>query len=270
LRRWGGAALDFLYPPVCAICYRRLEAGDRTICFRCEGSMIVREGWRCPRCGALGTGNPPEPGRPCRFCPPDGAHYRGVFSVTGYFDASARCIHMYKYRRRHEMGEAMARMMRRHLSEPLGRLAGRLDRVAPVPLHWLRRAWRGFNQSDLLGRALSEELGVPCDMGLLERRRWTRRQALMPRDRRAANVAGAFAVIHGADLRGQGILVVDDVVTSGHTIGECARVLREAGAREVWGASFANTHLAGYNLADDLLQWGPPISAPAPDASGPA
>jgi ComF family protein len=111
----------------------------------------------------------------------------------------------------------------------------------------MRRMERGFNQSALLARPLAEALGLAYDGRLLRRRRHTRRQALVPRERRAENVRDAFAVGRGRDVQGQGILLVDDVVTTGHTIGECARVLRQAGAREVWVASYAR---AGMGTAE--------------------
>jgi ComF family protein len=199
----------------------------------------MRASWRCDRCGGTYHGAPPEHGRPCRLCPPEGAAYQGVLSVVGYGNRVARCVHAFKYSRREELGTVMARLMAEWLREPIQTLGGRIDCVAPVPLHWARRLTRGFNQSDLLARTLASAQGLSYTPRLLRRLRNTRRQALIPRDRRAENVKGAFAVRDGAQVRDMGILLVDDVVTTGFTIDECARVLRESGAREVWVASFA-------------------------------
>jgi ComF family protein len=122
--------------------------------------------------------------------------------------------------------------------------------VAPVPLHWWRRLQRGFNQSDLLGRELARAYRLNYNAHLLRRVKFTKRQALVPRERRAENVKGAFKVRRGsaAEVRDAGVLLIDDVVTSGHTIHECAKVLLDAGAREVWVASFAR---AGMSRAED-------------------
>jgi ComF family protein len=137
----------------------------------------------------------------------------------------------------------MGRLMVDRLSEPLGALGRRIDVIAPVPLHWFRRLRRGFNQSARLAAILGLAAGTAVDPWLMRRVRYTRPQALLPHDRRAQNVQGAFGLRRGASVRGMGILLVDDVVTTGHTIDECARVLRRAGAREVWVASFARAGL---------------------------
>jgi ComF family protein len=199
-------------------------------------------------------GAAPEAGRRCRLCPPDKASWRGAVSASGYGPAAAACIYAFKYGRRREAGEAMARMMRRELGEALRPLRDRLTMVAPVPIHWRRRFWRGFNQSDLLAEAMAEELGLPCRLELLRRVRYTPRQALLPRERRADNVRGAFALsdnVSAGELSGLGVLLVDDVVTTGSTIDACARALLDAGAREAWVACFARAGAGGPPATDE-------------------
>lgn len=239
LRDWGGAAVDFLYPPVCPLCFDRLQPGDHTVCHACRAALALRPDWRCNRCGGAGLGEGPQAGRRCRLCPPEGALWRGALSVSAYHDRAARCVQLFKYNRRLEIGELMARLMNQHLAEPLALLHGRIDCVAPVPLHWFRRLLRGFNQSDLLARELARAYRFEYDPRLLRRTRFTRRQALVPREHRAANVKGAFRLRRYRDVRDAGVLLVDDVVTSGETVNECAKALLDAGAREIWVASFA-------------------------------
>ncbi|HOE97054.1 MAG TPA: ComF family protein [Candidatus Sumerlaeota bacterium] len=246
LRQWPAAVVDFLYPPICILCLRRLERGRQSICLACENLLRVADEWRCRRCGAHGSAEmAPAGDRPCRLCPPAGAHYQGVLAVVGYNDASQALVHRFKYHRRLEVGEAIARLMADDLRRPLSQLHGRLDCVAPVPLHWRRRWERGFNQSLLLARAVSQASGIELNPALLRRKRHTRRQALVPRASRAQNVRGAFALaVEPGALAGRGVLLVDDVVTTGSTIEECARVLRAGGAREVWVACFARAGMA--------------------------
>jgi len=132
------------------------------------------------------------------------------------------------------------------LARPLGdRLAIALegcttDVVVPVPLHWSRRWRRGYNQADLLARALGRSIGCPADRHALRRTRRTAPQRGYTREERAGNVRGAFAA-HRARLKGARVLLVDDVVTTGATLTECARVLAEAGAIEVRAAAVART-----------------------------
>ncbi|MCL5271687.1 MAG: ComF family protein [bacterium] len=231
--------MDLLYPPVCPLCGRLLTGRTRRSASACRAELAPRYEWRCDRCGAAGVGAAPENGRSCRLCPPSGASYQGVLSVAGYGERVARCVHLFKYHGRLEMGRLMGVLMVERLAAPLGILGRRIDLIAPVPLHWCRRLRRGFSQSGRLAAALGAGTGVGVDPCLLRRIRYTRAQALVPRERRADNVRGAFSLRRGAPVRGRGILLVDDVVTSGHTIDECARMLRLGGAREVWVASFA-------------------------------
>ncbi len=238
--RLGRNLIDLIYPPACALCGLRLHPFEQTVCETCRRRILTESTWRCRRCGATGAGESPSPGAPCRFCPPPGACYQGVLSATRYTDASALCVARFKYQRRLELGRLMADMTVARLAEPIRDLEDRVGWVAPVPLHWLRRARRGFNQSHELARRLAHALALPLKPGLLRRRRYTRPQVRVARERRAENVRGAFVV--GRAYRGAplpGVLLVDDVVTTGATVGECARVLTEAGAAQVWVASFA-------------------------------
>jgi predicted amidophosphoribosyltransferase len=102
--------------------------------------------------------------------------------------------------------------------------------VVPVPLHPVRLAERGFNQSALLAGPIARRLGAPFLPLALARVRDTPRQASLGRDDRLGNVRGAFAVRQPKRLRGRPVLLVDDVRTTGSTLAECTRALLEAGA----------------------------------------
>ena len=108
------------------------------------------------------------------------------------------------------------------------------DMVVPVPLYWLRRWQRGFNQSLLLAEAYVGERGWPIEPNILRRTRNTRPQVMLPAELRAANVRNAFAVTDPDRVRGRRVLIVDDVLTTMHTVIECSRVLKQAGAAEVY------------------------------------
>jgi ComF family protein len=238
LRNLISGTADLLYPPMCALCGERLVPFEAELCDPCRSRVLPAPEWRCRLCGATGRGAAPERG-PCRYCPPPGADYRGVLAATSYRPEAARCVHLFKYDRRLEIGAMLARMMVSRLSEPIRLLGDRVEWVVPVPLHWRRRAWRGFNQAALLGRPLAEATGLAYRPEALRRVRATRRQVRVPAHRRAENVRGAFRLSRRAGSALPGVLLVDDIVTSGHTVAECARVFRAAGSAEVWVASFA-------------------------------
>jgi competence protein ComFC len=114
--------------------------------------------------------------------------------------------------------------------------------VVPVPLHFIKRHGRGFNQAELLGRGLADGVGLPLVSGVLVRRRWTWAQARLGREQRKANVAGAFTVRYPDAVRGKRILLVDDVCTTGSTLESCAEALKQAGARSVDALTLARDY----------------------------
>lgn len=232
--------VDLAYPPTCPYCERRLNHVEQIICDDCRALLIPEDTWRCNRCGATGAGPQPPPG-PCPHCPPLTASYHGILASTRYTGLTARCIYDFKYHRRAEMGRLMADVMVTRLAEPVLALEGRIGAIVPVPLHWRRRLWRGFNQSDLLAQRLSQAVDIPV-MHPLNRTRYTRAQARIPSHRteeREKNVRGAFTCKKSVSTPLPGVLLIDDVVTTAHTVGECARVLKLAGAPQVWIACFA-------------------------------
>jgi ComF family protein len=112
--------------------------------------------------------------------------------------------------------------------------------IVPVPLHWRKRLWRGYNQSQALARGLSDRLGVPCRSRWLWRTRATSEQRMQANaGERRVNVAGAFWA--RGRLGGLHVLLVDDVMTTGHTASEAARALKKAGAKCVSVAILART-----------------------------
>lgn len=203
------AVLDAVYPPQCALCG---TMGDPAYCSPCRDETE----WLEPRVTTLVQ---PDP-------------LTGFAAATRYAGRSAQAVTRLKYGRHTALAEPMAATIARLVAEC--RLDD-VDWVVPVPIHWLRRCSRGFNQAELLASALPPARVRP---ELLRRVRWTRPQASLPADRRDGNLVGAFACT--ADIAGAHILLVDDVLTSGATVRECATSLRSRGARSVSAVVFAS------------------------------
>jgi ComF family protein len=127
------------------------------------------------------------------------------------------------------------------LARPLGELlvercplpVSEYDVVIPVPLHLTRLRWRGFNQAQFLAHILARPAGVPVDAVSLQRIRATRPQVELDETQRRRNVAQAFCVARPQAVHRRRVLLIDDVFTTGATVGECARVLLHAGAQGV-------------------------------------
>jgi ComF family protein len=168
-------------------------------------------------------------------------HVNSCEAAGVYAGALREIVHALKYQRRTSLARPLASL----LLEQCGSVLEGADAVIPVPLHPSRQRQRGFNQAELIARALP----FPCT-NVLERVRATSSQTDLPADKRRANVRGAFAVKWGHSpffVRHPGKKVsvpispvlVDDVATTGATLSECARVLKEAGAREVRAVTVA-------------------------------
>lgn len=148
-------------------------------------------------------------------------------------------IHQCKYGRKSHLAETLgpllatfSRTWLNHLNSPL---------IMPIPLHPVRLRERGFNQSLLLARFVMSALDAELDFLTLRRIRYTQPQTGLKRDERRKNVRRAFGVVDGEALEGRSIILVDDVATTGNTLNECARVLKRAGAKRVFGLVLART-----------------------------
>ena len=134
------------------------------------------------------------------------------------------------------LGPLLARFAEERIAE-----SGPAVLIMPVPLHPKRLRERGFNQSLLLARHVSRALHIDLDFLSLRRVRYTPPQASLAKSERKQNVRGAFELKNQDAVKGINILLVDDVVTTGNTLNECARILRKGGARKVFGLSLART-----------------------------
>ncbi len=156
-----------------------------------------------------------------------------------YQHPASEVIKALKFRGRLEMAQVMARRMVPFFAKEVVTDTGPIDWLVPVPLHFLRRWSRGFNQSELIAKEMSRLIGVPTLNGILKRIKRTRQQTLLDPTMRRRNVEGAFAAMHPGPVRDRSVLLIDDVFTSGATANDCARALREAGAAGVHVFTFA-------------------------------
>ncbi|MDQ7844271.1 MAG: ComF family protein [Armatimonadota bacterium] len=242
------AAVRLLFPPRCQLCG---APGEFPLCGGCLHTFPQIRPPFCPRCGHPLVARGAAPLR-CRGCPGEGAAYTRARAWGAYDGPLREAIHTLKFGRR------------RALAGPLGALlAGlaasdpglqRVQAIVPVPLHPQRQRERGFNQAHLLAAEVGRALGVPVEARVLERGRPTPAQAELSAASRRANVRGAF-ILRGA-VRWARVLVVDDVMSTGSTVGECAQVLRQGGAGEVAVLTLARTVRTGpAEAAGSALRW---------------
>lgn len=240
-------ALNLVYPSTCRVCDARLTAPRqhpglaRWLCGHCFDELTPVAPPFCSVCGEAFAGAMDRDFK-CSNC--DGRRMAFDFAISGFKAAGPlrELIHHFKYSRDLTLRGALADALMQTLEEP--RLAAEdlsSWMLVPVPLHWLREMRRGFNQSWELCRELSLRTGIPAGQ-IMHRKRRTSTQAKLNRQERLENLRGVFSlrrspplpVLARPDIRGKKILLVDDVLTTGATAHECAKVLkREAGAEKV-------------------------------------
>lgn len=232
--------LDFWLPARCLGCSRfGVEVGPLGLCLGCRGRLRKVQG--DPACAVCGE-SPATAAQPsnwvcvrCRAVPPGCFRLITAYWYTPPLDAVVKGLKFdgLEYLGRH-LGEA--------LSAEIDAERLDCDVVAHVPLHWWRRARRGFDQAELIARALASRAGLPFTP-LLRRRRATARQTGLGRRARQQNPRGAFEARPGIAVGGRRILLVDDIVTTGATLSEAALCLRAAGASRIVAVAVARTPL---------------------------
>jgi competence protein ComFC len=231
---WRGVN-QLLWPAVCSTCNDAICDTDNDLCPKCWNELLTcTAGDYCPRCGRDAS-KYGLVGGACAACRNEELHFDGIARAGVYADALQRMILAFKHDRS-ELAVALASLADAALQG--SSFCDAVDLFVPVPLHWTRRLLRGYNQSHLIARRLHHpHARVSTDL-VRARRTRTQPQVATPAAR-ARNVAGAFVVRDRNDLGSKTICLVDDVKTSGATLNECAKTLKEAGAVKVYALVLA-------------------------------
>lgn len=224
----GRKLLDALLPQDCLLC--AAAAGGELLCAECGSELPRLPQPACPRCG-----QPSPSGETCGRCQRHPPHFDALVAALPYAFPIDRMLQQLKYGHQLSLAD--------WFGERLVAVAGNreADMVIPLPLHSRRMAERGFNQALEIARPLARRLAIPLVTDICERSRETRPQEGLTLLQRRRNLRNAFAC--RADLAGQRILLVDDVVTTAASVNECARTLRLHGAAMVTVAAVARTLL---------------------------
>ena len=228
---------QLVYPAVCIRCEALAPNPGEDFCPACVRDLTADPHFTCPRCTST-VGEHTDVSAGCPRCRDDRFHFDSAFRLGPYDGLLRDMILAMKHRTGETLSECVGRLWARHHADRFRALG--VTVVIPVPLHWWRRLRRGYNQAETLAAALARQLGVEHRPRSLRRIRPTRYQSRLAESDRRTNVRGAFGVSRSARLKGEIVLLVDDVLTTGSTASEAARSLRQGGATTVHVAVLAH------------------------------
>jgi len=232
---WRGF-LDLIYPRSCAVCGGEVGREGVHLCWECLSAVPVIGLPFCSLCGDPVEGLVEHSYR-CSWCRRHRPAFDLARSAVRHRGGFRRALHAFKYDGAVWLRIDFLRLLEACVATHFTDIV--FDAVTYVPLYPTRERHRTYNQAGTLARGLSARLGVPLGRGLLRRVRATASQTELSAAARRSNVRGAFRAVHPRWIEGRRFLLVDDVMTTGATVNEVSRVLKEAGAVGVYVVTLA-------------------------------
>jgi len=238
LNRGWQAAKSLVFPVYCASCRQPCHGlqDQLLLCSPCKLSLLRHCTPSCPRCGLFfNSGSRPEKSllgpANCPSCRRRKLWFADTLALGPYRGELREAV----LRSKRSTEEALTLALGALMGQQLGPLleTQEIELVTNTPTHWKRRWQRGVQSTELLLRGIVSQVALPVASRMLRCRRYTRKQGTLSPAERFRNVSNAFRVRKPRQVRGKHVLVVDDVMTSGATLNELARVLQQAGARKV-------------------------------------
>jgi len=216
---------DFFLPRICPGCNKKLSSNEEPVCKECLDSILIADENLIQR-------EYDRKFRSTRFI--SGFYSKYIFEADKTLQ---NVIHALKYNKQFRIGTFLGEI----LAEGIISKKWSIDIILPVPIHHLKKAERGYNQSDFIVKGMSKILDIPYSTKLLKRTKYSESQTKLHINERAENVANAFKVKNPNRVTGKNILIVDDVCTTGATLKACGKVLSDACANSVYACSVATT-----------------------------
>ena len=221
-RRISNFFLELIFPKNCIGCGK---AGS-VLCADCRHQIKMIKTFTCPKCGRINRNGGYCPG--CK----NKSYLSGILVAADYRTGPTKeLIHHLKYNGIIEIAPILGGILISRMQK--SKFRGQKILV-PVPLHWFKKRSRGFNQAEVLAKIIGYKLKVPVAL-VLKRKKNTKSQVELSGKLRRENLRGVFECLDPAAVKKRTIILLDDVCTTGTTLEECAKVLRAAGARQVWG-----------------------------------
>jgi competence protein ComFC len=224
--------LNLVFPLNCLLCRKYIRTTDPSgdvLCQNCLGTLQFNSP---PFCLSCSRHLAESSSSLCCHCRTAACHFNKNYSALLYTPALRRLILSFKYGNKTSLKTLFSHLVLSFINQNHLDMK-KFDMVIPVPLSSARMRERGYNQAQLLASIIANHFGIPLSANNLLRCRHTPCQAALPPDARLTNVQGAFKINHSEIYRNQTLLVVDDVLTTGATVSEIARLLKSHGAAHV-------------------------------------
>jgi len=225
--------LDLVFPRVCVYCEKSRKGGGDFLCGLCQKEIVFIDPPYCHCCGIPAdiSYDFPTENFECALCRKNSFSFDRARSLGPYDAALKKLIHHFKFGKQPGVMKEIVPFMADYFGRREESWQGFC--VSPVPLYFRRMKERTFDQSFLIAREVARTLSLPLANGLLRRVRDTDSQAKKTKVERAKNIKGAFAVDRPDRVAGMNILLVDDVMTTGATVNEAAKMLKRSGAGQI-------------------------------------
>lgn len=229
------ALASLFYPPICTICATNV-GHDEYLCDECDSKLSKIVAPFCQTCSEHFSGAI-DGFFTCANCAHRMLHFQSAVAAYRSRGIVRRVVHDFKYGQQVYLRHLVGAWLNTAFEDERLREVS-FDLLVPIPLHPARERERGFNQAALLAEIVGKSRGIACKP-VLERTRYTTTQTAFDRAERMENLHDAFRLRKKMDVRELRVLLIDDVLTTGATLSECARVLKKAGASVVHAATAA-------------------------------
>jgi competence protein ComFC len=224
--------INLLYPPLCQVCGKRAGEWNEALCEDCLKKIRRRTPPFCVKCGKQ-LPDTPHVQELCRDCEKNDYYFDSVFSIFHYEDVLIDLIHNLKYKKLTSTLRPFAELTADFLKKMP--YSEKIDVVTSVPMHPFRLLKREINCPHIIAGKISKILGIRYRGNILKKVKNIPPQSKLKRNERIKNIKGAFRAVESRvkDIRHKNVLLVDDLFTTGSTVNECSRILKEAGAGRV-------------------------------------
>ena len=219
--------MNLIYPAVCRGCSKKIDKFNRNICDDCAKKIKERLPPFCIKCGRQLKGDS-ELAAMCQDCEKDKPFFDIAWSACHYDSLLKNLIHDFKYKKIASLASDFTILIINFMKKY--RIGKNGQIILSIPMHPDRLFQREINHADILAKALGKKLGIPYSGNTLKKTKNTSLQSKLKRDARIKNLRSSFYLKDKSIVRDKNIILVDDLFTTGSTVNECSRLLKDSGA----------------------------------------